>query len=140
MPSADFCCFSQTSRSGLRSYSVQQQTSPGKSAVFLSIYPPHLLPATFGSRDFVLTCRLIQSRKALYGVRVPRARDLPLASFRFHLAADTLALSYGYCCLRHSGLSPYRQRPCWAHKLSGPFIAAPIFYANFKFWIRTGSP
>jgi len=33
---------------------------------------------------------------------VPRAGDLPLASFRFHLAVKTLVLSYGYC----SGLSP----------------------------------
>jgi hypothetical protein len=106
MPSADSCCFSQTSRPGLQSYSVQQQVSPGKSAVFLSIYPPHLLPATFGSMDFVLFSRLIQSQAASYGVRVPRAGDLPPASFRFRLAADTLALSYGYCCLRHSGLAP----------------------------------
>jgi hypothetical protein len=41
---------------------------------------------------------------------------LPLASFRFRVATDTLALSYSYCYLHRSGLSPYRQRPCRAHK------------------------
>jgi hypothetical protein len=40
---------------------------------------------------------------------------LPLASFRFHVAMDTLALSYCYFCLHSSGLPPYRLHPCWAH-------------------------
>ncbi|MDA8223938.1 MAG: hypothetical protein M0Z35_20045, partial [Desulfitobacterium hafniense] len=65
-----------------------------------------LLPATFDNMDFVLKCKLIQLQRALYKVRVPQAGDLPLASFRFHLTVNTLALSDGYCCLHHSGLSP----------------------------------
>ena len=41
---------------------------------------------------------------------------LPWASFRFHLAMDTLAVGYrlGDRTLP-SGLSPYRDRPCGAH-------------------------
>jgi len=69
------------------------QTSPGKSTVFPSIYPPHLLLAAFGSKDFALLCKLIQLPLASPGVRGPRAGGLPPASFRFHLAVDTLALS-----------------------------------------------
>ncbi|EES70950.1 hypothetical protein POTG_04427 [Paenibacillus sp. oral taxon 786 str. D14] len=69
------------------------QTSPGKSVIFLSIYPPHLLSFAFGSKDFDLSCSLIQRMPASYEVRVPRAGDLPPASFRFYLAIETLALS-----------------------------------------------
>ncbi|OOR21917.1 hypothetical protein BW893_30280, partial [Bacillus wiedmannii] len=81
---------------------------PGKSAIFLSTYPPHLLSTAFGSMDFVLFGKLIQLSLASLEVRVPRAGDLPPPSFRFRLATDTLGLSYGYCYLHHSGLSPYR--------------------------------
>ena len=56
--------------------------------------------------DFDLFRSLIQHTLALYEVRVPQTGDLPPASFRFHLTVDTLALSYGYYCLHHSGLEP----------------------------------
>jgi len=69
------------------------QISPGKNVFFLSIYLPHLLPFPFGSKDFTLTRKLIQRMVAFYEVRVPQARDLPPASFRFHLTVDTVALS-----------------------------------------------
>lgn len=68
------------------------QASPGKSAIFLSIYLPHLLPYVFGSKDFVLLRRLIQRMLASYEVRVPQTGDLPPTSFRFHLTMDTLVL------------------------------------------------
>jgi hypothetical protein len=82
------------------------QISPGKNAIFLSIHLLHLLPYAFGSMDFDLFGSLIQRTLALYEVCVPQTGDLPLASFRFHLTMDTLALSYGYYCLHHSGLEP----------------------------------
>ncbi|ASA23518.1 hypothetical protein B9T62_23590 [Paenibacillus donghaensis] len=69
------------------------QISPGKNAIFLSIYLLHLLSHAFGSMGFGLFGNLIQHTLALYEVRVPQTGDLPLASFRFHLAVDTLALS-----------------------------------------------
>jgi hypothetical protein len=68
------------------------QISPGKNAIFLSIYPSHLLPFAFGSKDFDLFSSLIQLTLALYEIRVPRAGDLPPTSFRFDLAVDTLVL------------------------------------------------
>ncbi|MRN53789.1 hypothetical protein [Paenibacillus monticola] len=69
------------------------QISPGKNAIFLSIYLLHLLSYAFGSMDFGLFSNLIQHTLALYEVRVPQTGDLPPASFRFHLTVDTLALS-----------------------------------------------
>jgi hypothetical protein len=69
------------------------QISLGKSAIFLSIYPPHLLPIVFGSKDFDLVSSLIQRTLALYEIRVPQAGDLPPTSFRFDLAVDTLVIS-----------------------------------------------
>ncbi|OMC71466.1 hypothetical protein BK126_05115 [Paenibacillus sp. FSL H7-0326] len=80
--------------------------SPGKDAIFLSIYLLHLLSYAFGSKDFDLSCSLIQRTLAFYDVRVPQTGDLPPVSFRFHLAVDTLTISYGYYCLHRSGLEP----------------------------------
>ncbi|MEK5395425.1 hypothetical protein [Paenibacillus sp. FSL K6-2859] len=80
-------------KQGYEVTSPSAQISPGKNAIFLSIYLLHLLPYAFGSMDFVLLCNLIQPTLALYEVRVPQTGDLPPASFRFHLAVDTLALS-----------------------------------------------
>lgn len=69
------------------------QISPGKNAIFLSIYLLHLLSYAFDSMDFGVFGNLIQRTLALYEVRIPQTGDLPPASFRFHLAMDTLALS-----------------------------------------------
>ena len=59
--------------------------------LFPSMYPPHLLvlPATFG-----LQCLLppYPYFRALYAVPVRQVRGLLTASFRFRLAADTLAV------------------------------------------------
>ena len=68
------------------------QTSPGKSVYFPSIYLPHLLCLPFGRKDFTLLCTLIQVDLASYEIRVPQTGGLPPASFRFHVAMDTLAL------------------------------------------------
>ena len=69
------------------------QISPGKNAIFLSIYLPHLLSFAFGSKDFDLSCSLIQRTLALYVIRIPQTGDLPPTSFRFRLTVDTLVLS-----------------------------------------------
>ena len=59
--------------------------------LFLSIYPPHLLvlPATFGLH---LLLQTYQYFRALYVISVRRIKSLLTASFRFHLAMDTLAV------------------------------------------------
>ncbi|QBK25827.1 hypothetical protein DKZ56_08120 [Ureibacillus thermophilus] len=77
----------------MKSTSHIRQTSPGKYMHFHTIYPPHLLDMTFDRKSFVLFCKLTQSYLALYEVRVPRTGSLPLASFRFRVTTDTLALS-----------------------------------------------
>lgn len=45
---------------GYEVHFVYGMTSPGKSVIFLSIYPPHLPTAPFGSKDFILYGRLVQ--------------------------------------------------------------------------------
>lgn len=57
------------------------------------MYLLHILPSTFGSKDFALSRKLIQWMLASYEVRVPQVGGLPLASFRSHLTVGTLALS-----------------------------------------------
>src|SRR5690625_1261220 len=50
-------------------------------------------------------------------ISVRQTRDLPWASFRFHITVDTLAFSYVLTATwSHSGLSPVRVRPCWANQ------------------------
>lgn len=49
-------------------------------------------------------------------VSVRQTGGLPRASFRFHVAMNTLAFGYVLTATRsHSGLSPVRVRPCWAN-------------------------
>ena len=59
--------------------------------LFPLIYPPHLLvlPATFGLHLFMQT---YPHFPALYAVPVRRTKGLRTASFRSHLAVDTLAV------------------------------------------------
>ena len=59
--------------------------------LFPLIYPPHLLvlPATFGLH---LLLQTYPHFRALYVISVRRTKSLLTASFRFHLAMDTLAV------------------------------------------------
>ena len=77
MASADSCWLSCIFQYRLPVPWHPQQASPGKSIIFPSTYPPHLLLAVFGSMDFALICKLIQLPQASYEVRVPRAGGLP---------------------------------------------------------------
>ena len=61
---------------------------------------------------------------ASYVISVRQTRVLPPASFRFHLAVDTLALSYALGTINlRSGLSPVRLRPCRAHDKKRPCMS-----------------
>ena len=56
---------------------------------------------------------------ASYAIRVPRARSLPSASFRFRLAADTLAVRLGVPVIKASTRTFTRQvnsRIAFAHR------------------------
>ncbi|MBP3888601.1 MAG: hypothetical protein J6F30_13320, partial [Cellulosilyticum sp.] len=73
----------------------------------------HTLSDSFG---LWLVASLTQCMFASYVISVRQTRALSPASFRFHLTMDTLALNYVLGTINpHSGLSPVRLRPCWAH-------------------------
>ncbi len=50
---------------------------------------------------------------ASYAIRVPRARSLPAASFRFHLATDTLAVQLGVPVIKAPAGTFTRQVTSW---------------------------
>lgn len=89
MASADFC---SCSRALLRGFGVHGQTSPGKDSNFPPMYLPHLPCTPSGSIGLGLVLQTRPMCMALYAVRVPQVGSLPRASFRFRLAADTLAV------------------------------------------------
>ena len=69
-----------------------RETSPGKNDNFHPIYLLHLPCCPRAVSDFDSCCNLIRTTLALYELPVRQAGSLPPASFRFHLAVDTLAL------------------------------------------------
>ena len=77
------------------------QTSPGTSRFFLSIHPlhlPYMIPCSYRAS----ACKaVLPSCMAFYVISVRQTGDLPVvslfphpASFRFHLAMDTLTFGY----------------------------------------------
>jgi hypothetical protein len=122
MTSADFLDFSYVSLHRLllqNSFSqCISKTSPGKSAIFLPIYLPHL-HCLFSSSYWALVClATLPIGTALYVISVRQTRDLPPTSFRFHLTVDTLVLSYTLTTTRScQGLSPFKLPPYLAHKI-----------------------
>jgi len=92
------------------------ETSPGKSAIFPSIYLLHLHRMLLDSLGLRFVLQPYPAYVRLYVVSIRQTGSLPPASFRFHLTVDTLALGYVLGTINpHSGLSPIRLRPCWAH-------------------------
>ena len=108
------------------------ETSPGKNTIFLSIYLPHLRrlnPSSYWTSACVAALS-IQSSPDVISVR--QIRDLPLASFRFLVAEDTLALSYTLPTTRAcSGLTPVRLFPCWAHNSKPAIRIDGGFFNNY---------
>ena len=91
MPSADFC---RPFPSPLDNGSTRQigQISPGNAHPPSRLCPPHLrpcLPDRYGTLKIVA---FSSGMTALYAISVRRTSALPAASFRFHLAMDTLAV------------------------------------------------
>ena len=88
-------------------------------SIFPLTYPPHLLvlPATFGLHLLLQTYPYFP---AFYAVPVRRTKGLLTASFRFHLAVDTLAVQLCVSSLpRHTrDFHPLDYCPCWANKNS----------------------
>src|SRR5574337_1090378 len=117
MPSADFC----RSLPPPPGDGSSQQTSSGTAHSPSRLCPPHLranLP------DRVWTLKIFafsSSLHASYAVPVRRASALPAASFRFHLAVDTLAVRLTIPPVRLVGdLHSEVSVPCGVHKQKGP--------------------
>jgi hypothetical protein len=110
MTSADFCPFSCSFQSRFSFFFELRTDLPGYSHGLSLHLPASSTLDSLWQHGLYLVMQTHPTIVSLHEIRVPRAGVLPLASFRFHLTVDTLALSYGYCCLRHSGLTPYR--PC----------------------------
>ena len=68
-----------------------RETSPGKNDNLPLIYLPHLHHGIRAVLDFALCGKLVRPANALYAIPVRQTEGLPKASFRFHLAMDTLA-------------------------------------------------
>src|SRR5699024_2821653 len=85
--------------------------------LFPSIYLPYIHRVNWCSYWTLTSFAALSSHVASYMVSVRQTRGLPWASFRFHITMDTLAFSYMLTATwSHSGLSPFRVRPCWANK------------------------
>ena len=67
------------------------ETSADKLIDFHPIHLPHLHFKVRSVLDFVLVCKLVRLDFAFYAVSVRQTGILLRASFRFHLAMDTLA-------------------------------------------------
>ena len=101
MASADFCALSVTLRWQLLLSERSAQISPGTTRFFPSIHLPYLsrmIPCSYWASAWVA---VLPSCVTSYMVSVRQARGLPVvslfphpASFRFHLAMDTLAFGY----------------------------------------------
>ena len=108
MASADFCCPIATpydaasTRQSNRSLRVRRATFlPHTRRIYAT--PVRM---TLG---FESSCPLAHRATASYAVRVPRAGSLPSASFRFHLAMDTLAVQLGVPVIKASTGTSTRQ-------------------------------
>jgi hypothetical protein len=112
MASADFCQPIWSPCDG-HSLTAGGQISQGKTRDFSPIYPPHirrLLPDDIGLRVFAPSR---PGAVASYAVRVPRTGSLLAASFRFRLAADTLAVRLGVPVIRASAGTFIRPVTSW---------------------------
>ncbi len=65
------------------------------------------------SLDFESIGPLVHRDNASYAIRVPRAGSLPTASFRFHLAVDTLAVRLEVPDIKASIGTYTQQVTCW---------------------------
>src|SRR5437660_1552868 len=119
MPSADFFNFFPSLLNDSSS-AAKLQTSPGNALSPSRLCPPHLR-TSFPYRYRTLKIFAFSSSlHASYAFSVRRASALPAASFRFHLAMDTLAVRLtvppvGPVGDFHSQVSA----PCRAHNKRG---------------------
>ena len=116
MPSADFC-HPIPPPHGSGSTKAGWQISPGNARSPSHLCPPHLLPCTPYRYWALNPFAFSPGMAASYAVPVRRASDLPAASFRSHLAMDTLAVRLTVPPVRPvKDLHLQVNAPCRAHK------------------------
>ena len=121
MTSADFSQFVVTAR--LLSLKHRLQDLPSYGRTLSGLYPLGLLSAVRIVIGLLLLVQHCPCLSALYQVLVHRANLLPPTSFRFRLAADTLAFGCNLPTIRAVwGLAPVRVRSCWTNQKRRPII------------------
>src|SRR2546428_9746538 len=116
------------------------QTSPGNALSPSRLCPPHLrtnFPYRYRTLKIVASS---SSLHASYAISVRRASALPAASFRFHLAMDTLAVRLtippaGFTGDFHSLVTA----PCRAHEPKSRTIAAPALKKSVAYFHQESS-
>ena len=93
------------------------QTSPIKVRNLFPTYLPHL-PSIPSNSYWASTClTVLPDIPSLICDFCPSDQRFHLASFRFHLTMDTLAIGCKFPTIRALyGLAPIRLRPCWGNK------------------------
>jgi hypothetical protein len=125
MPSADFCCSFLPPLDG-SSTQAEQQTSPGIARSLSRLCPPHLRVDSPYRYWTLKILAFSSSQHASYAVSVGRASVLLTASFRFHLAMDTLAVRLTIPPVRLvRDFHPLVNAPCRAHKKKGGPASGP---------------
>src|SRR6266478_6103993 len=96
------------------------QISPGNALSPSRLCPPHIRPS-FPYRYWTLKIYASSSSlHASYAISVRQTSVLPAASFRFHLAMDTLAVRLTIPPVGLVGdFHPQVSAPCRAHKTKG---------------------
>lgn len=108
-------CLSTRSMSRLGLWRTEQ-TSPGNAHSPSHLYPPHIRPCFPYRYGALKIMAFSPSTTASYAIPVRRASALPAASFRFHLAMDTLAVRLTVPPIRPvRDLHPQVNAPCRAH-------------------------
>lgn len=131
--SADFSCIVSPCCHGDSPVArTTRETSQGKTRLFpasLAGFTCTRFRMTFGHPHPLLGYPTVP---AFYPVSVRRVRASPTASFRFHLAADTLAFGLWFRSLRSTeDLHLQESTPCLAHKKASQWPAFLFTAPNF---------
>ena len=98
---------------------AKRQISPGNAHPPPRLCPPHIRPCLPCSYRTLKILDFSSGMTASYAVSVRRASDLPAASFRFHLAVDTLAVQLTVPAAGPVGdFNPQVGAPCRAHQIN----------------------
>src|SRR5881394_3284139 len=116
------------------------QTSPGNAHPPSRLCPPHIR-TSFPYRYWTLKIYAFSSSlHASYAISVRRTSALPAASFRFHLAMDTLAVRLMVPPVRSIGdFHSQVSAPCRAHVPKGPDRSGPLLLLAGKLFELTSA-